>query len=313
VLWDSAYWGQLDGAHTMLTIASFAALVHGGVGRFGGMAASGGLLAAAGMTKVLVAPLAPLLAIVTTSRNGVRGFLVTGASGIVVTALVLLPFTVAGSLGSVVDRVLLANTAMPYTSCNAHNLWMAVGSWQRSNVPVIGSLTLQNIGVLLVLGVYVPLLVRSWRWLRSDEMEASDYLANLVILMAAICCSFFYLTTNLHANHLFMVVPLLLLVAGRGRAYALLAVGCTVAAFLNMAVHDLSLPYSLPAVFSSRSPVFDPYLVFDSLSAPGRHAGGTNLHYTWLQMVLVPFNVLLATIVCVTTYVLAWRLRPTSS
>ena len=115
-------------------------------------------------------------------------------------------------------------------------------------------------------------------------------------------------TANRLANHLFIVVPFLLIVSGRSRALAWLAAGCSLAVFLNMTLHDTNLAYNLPFPLNARSAVLDPYLIFDLAHSPDRYTEARDLHHTWVQLVGIWFNVLLVTIVCATTYVLAWRL-----
>ena len=74
-----------------------------------------------------------------------------------------------------------------------------------------------------------------------------------------------------------------------------------------MALHDLDLPYQLRSILSARSPFEDPYLVFDNEFNPTRHAYGRDVHYTWLQVVVLGFNLMLTAATCFATYWLAWR------
>ena len=84
---------------------------------------------------------------------------------------------------------------------------------------------------------------------------------------------------------------------------------CSVAAFSNMALHDLDLPYRLPSLLSARSPVIDPYLVFDNRLNPTPHAYGVDLHYTWLQLVGITANTTAVFVLACATYRLAWQGR----
>ena len=190
---------------------------------------------------------------------------------------------------------------------NSHNLWMMVGSWQSSDQPLVGPLTPTMIGVSLFVGVSAALLIRSWAWLSSEDLKRSEYLSRLFVLAAAIYTSFFFLSTNLHENHLLMAIPLLLLVAGRSRFFLWLTLACSVAAFLNMALHDIDIPYLLPYPLAERSPFDDPYLVFDQLRNPILHAYGSDVRFTWLQWGGIAMNTLLVAVVWAATCVAAWR------
>ena len=58
--------------------------------------------------------------------------------------------------------------------------------------------------------------------------------------------SFFFLSTFMHENHMFMLLPMLLAVAGRNRQLAYLSLGAGAVGCLNAVVHDLGLPFLLP-------------------------------------------------------------------
>ena len=66
--------------------------------------------------------------------------------------------------------------------------------------------------------------------------------------------------------------------AGRSRALAWLAVGCSVAILLNTTLHDPWLPYALPGFLSAESGTLDVHL---------------DRPYTWLQRIGSFLNTLL--------------------
>jgi hypothetical protein len=289
VLWDSAYWGQPDGIHSFLALAALAAL---GLDR---AAASGALLSAAALTKPLAAPLVPLLAWAAAARSGLRGFVLAGLGGLAAAVVAFQPFLLSGNLVQALSQVLLDVEAMPNTSANAHNLWWLLGPWRDANATVLGILTPKLIGLTLFGIAYLGLVWRFHRRLRSGEMDDGQYRAQLFLVGSAVVCSFFFFSTHLHENHLFLALPLLLVVAGRRSSLAWLAAGCSVAIFLNGFLHDAELPHRLPSILGSISSVTDPHM---------------HRPYTWLQLVGSNLNSLFVALVAGGVYIAAWRARP---
>jgi len=284
VLWTSGFYGQFDSIHTALAVAALAAL---GLRQF---AASGALLAASGLMKPLAAPLVPILVATAAAARGLPGVAAGCAAGVVTGVMIFLPFISTGRFIATVERILRDLNSMPFTSLNSHNLWMAVGAWRPSNLAVLGPITPRHIGLFLFCATSLLLIARSWKWLSGEGIERSDYLARLFLLAAAVHCSFFFFSVNMHENHLFECIPLLLLVAGRSRAMAIMAGICSSVVVVNFVVHNLDFPYTLRFSLSARSPFVDPYLVYDSRLSSIIHAYGTDLHYTWLQIVAIAAN-----------------------
>ncbi len=290
LLFGSAYWGQPDGLHGALAFGALAALA------LGRCATSGVLLSLGGLMKPLAAPLVPLLAVAAGASRGVRGFVTAGVGGLLAAVVVFLPFLLTGRIGPVLQKVLLDVEAMPFTSVNAHNLWWLLGSWQNANASWLGPVSAKGFGLTLFLALYAALLVRALPWMRDATASAGEFGARLYLTAAAVVTSFFFLSTHMHENHMFLTVPLLLAVAGRSRELCLLALGASCAVFLNEALHDLALPHALP-LLGRPSPVLDPHL-------------GTP--YSWIQLVGSFVNALLVAAVFAGTLREAWRIADES-
>ncbi len=287
VLWGSGYWGESDSIMFVFAVASLAMLA------FNRIAFSGMLLAAAVLMKPVAAPLVPVLAGVAWIRHRFRGLMPAALAGAAVSILLFLPFVLSGRTCMTFCRVLSDAEIMPYTSCNAHNLWWLIGYyWHDANAPVIGALTPKMIGLALFGTAFVLLLVHSRQWIAEAEAEAQAYRAGIFLFSAATVATFFFVSTHLHEHHLSMTVPLLLAVAGRDRKLAWLALGCTVACFTNMVLHDLVLPYRLPLSLNASSPVMYPLM---------------QRPFTWLQLAGSYINSGLIALVAVSVYIAAWR------
>lgn len=287
VLFGSAYWGQPDGAHSALAVGALILLA---AGRFAG---SGALLSLGGLAKPLAAPLVPLLAIGAGLRGRARGLLACGAGGLGAAILVFAPWWATGRIAGTLRKVLLDVEAMPFTSVNGHTLWWLLGPWRNANAAWLGPLSAKQIALALFLAAYGALVARWWRRRAAiARLDAEPFAALLFATSAAIVATFFFLSTHMHENHLFLAIPLLLALAGRDRATLRTAAACSVAAFLNMALHDPQLPYALPGFLSAPSTHPDPHL-----SRP----------YTWLQWTGSHANALLVGAVAAAAYRGAWR------
>ena len=291
VLFNSGYWGQPDAIHSALALGSLYA-VGAGVA-----SASGGLLGAAGMMKPLAAPVAPVVALALGAREGLRALTLAILSGLAVVTLLFLPFFLTGRGPSVVVEVFFSVEAMPYTSVNGHNLWWILGAWRDANAPLLGALTPKGVGLGLFAIALLTLLARRLRWFRDRSVSRESYRRGLLLVAAASTIAFFFLSTHMHENHLFLAFPLLLAISGRSRGLAWLALGCGLGSFFNLALHDPELPYALPGPLAAPSPIQDPHM---------------QRAYTWVQLVGSYMNALLIGTVTVGTYVLAWR-RPAAT
>ncbi len=245
VLFGSAWWGQFDSMHAFLAVAAIAAL---GGDRW---ILSAAALSAAGLSKPLAAPLVPILVVAAALRRGLPGVAMAGVSGFLVAVVLFAPFWLTGRGVAALQRVLVDVDIMPFTSLNAHNLWWWVGAWQPANAPGFGGLTPRDWGVGIFLLVAGFLLVRSRGWLR--QAPEAEYRAGLFVLAAALISAFFFFSTHMHENHLFLAVPLLVAVSGRSRRLASLAIGASICVFVNEFLHDPVLLLEFPGWLTAPS------------------------------------------------------------
>jgi Gpi18-like mannosyltransferase len=243
VVFDTGYWGQPDSVHSFFVLAAF--LLLGAPEAFWRRVDAWPAwvcLTLGTLMKPLGAPFFPLLLLLSLWRRGARATLLGIGAAAATTAVVFLPFALAGELGSVLQRVAGDVQLMPNTSSNAHNLWWIYGAWKPANQPAIGPLTLTQIGLLLFALILAALLRRAWLGHRGQRGPTG---AQGLLLALGIALAFFHLSTHLHENHMFLALPLAIALLPfappRDRALRWLVAGLSAGLFLNLITHDLAL------------------------------------------------------------------------
>ena len=226
VIFDSAYWGQPDSAHSMWGVLAFGLLA---LGRWQGSWIAAGLGA---MTKPQLWALMPLFLLVQT-RDRSRPRLAAGMLLALVTVTVVVsPFAVHGRLADFLTLPSQIAGVMPVASANAHNLWWIVsgnpGGFHLDSETVLGPLTYRQVALPLVLAVAVYTLWLAWR--RPT--------ISVFLLAAYQAFGWFMFTTQAHENHPFMVLPLLVMAAPLASIARVLFAIVSVTLLANMALHD---------------------------------------------------------------------------
>jgi Gpi18-like mannosyltransferase len=240
VLVLSGYWGNPDSVQTFFIVLAFALVLQRKPELGWGALALGCLM------KLLAAPYIPLLALATLCRSGFKRLLTAGLAGLAVGLLGLLPFALAGRGGMVLERFFSDLELLPYTSVNGHNLWYLVATWRSAVEPLIGSVTPKTLGLSLFAVAYLLILAGVWRVERQNARAnaaaggpGDD--GHWFVAAAAVAASFFTLSTHMHENHSYAVLPFLILLAGRGRRWAWLLAVVSLSITLNLVNHDLLL------------------------------------------------------------------------
>jgi hypothetical protein len=193
------------------------------------------------MMKPVAVPYFPLFLVLSVCWHRVRSTLVGAAAALATIVVVCFPFAQHDPRRFVAQQV-TDLSSMPFTSCNAHNIWWIFGAWRPADEPWLGPLTATDAGHLFVGVFLLILLVRAWKVALEREVSLAEGLG----LAAALGMGFFLFSTHLHENHFFAVIPLLLPIAAlpwaagpaRTRAALWLFAGVTVGMALNMLAHD---------------------------------------------------------------------------
>jgi hypothetical protein len=261
VLFNSGYWGQPDVVHTFSILLALT-LILVGKPQWGWASA-----ALACMMKPLAIPFLPLLALATLVRSGGRGILLGAAGAFGTALLVYLPFVVTGRGAIALQRLFHDMGLMAFTSSNAHNLWWLLGPWKPANGPWLGPFTPDTVGLGFFAIFYAILLARLWRVERTRLAgrapiargpEALSTQHHWYLGAAAVAFGFFIFSTHMHENHLFGVLPFLVLLAGSGRRGLTLALAVSGVVVVNMAIHDWYLAQNVWSKVGGASGYYHP-------------------------------------------------------
>ena len=252
-LMDASILGYLDAQYVLPAIAAIAAAASGWP------ALAGALIAAAVLTKaqgIFIAP-AVLLAIWTTGapEQWLSRVMRAAAAGLVTAAAIIAPVVAAGGWPNMVQALgRLATHDM--LSANAANLWWVIG-WVlrvRYSVHDMGlwpALTaparILNISRVIEIGYPDPRTIGialtaaaiAWAlWIALPSAIRHPPSATDVWLLAGVAAfavhAYATLSAQVHENHLFAAVPLLVLAAAGRRGFRPIAIGVSAVVALNL-------------------------------------------------------------------------------
>jgi len=232
IIFDSAYYGQLDAVHSLLLVAAVVIIGEGFPG-WGWL-----VMGIAMLTKPQTYVVAPLLVLVTARRFGWWGLVRGGLASVVGGLLVVLPFLRFGTFDSFARYMISISQVHPVVGANADNFWwwmtggQAARIFDTTPVPVLAalglSLSYRTAGVVLVLGVLLVVWYAAWHRPHPPALYEWAALSALV---------FFVLSTEMHENYMYLTLPLLALVFYNERRFTILYAGLSVTFLANMALH----------------------------------------------------------------------------
>jgi len=260
VVFSTGYWGHPDSVFCFLVLAALVVL-GSARRRSNSTLLSGALLALALLTKPLAAPYIPLLAGLGVVWHGVRRTLLGIAAALGTGVLACLPFILREGAATFIQHMGDNLRVMPFTTCNAHNIWWLIAPWQLAGEVWHWPLTLTQLGLGLVCLYLAALAVLA---LRTHHRAPGGLAAEHGIALAAgTAFAFFMLATRLHENHMFPVAVFLTALlpwpaphaAGAQRAALVLLAAASLGSLLNMALHDPALSALWPRATAALTPV----------------------------------------------------------
>lgn len=238
VIFDVAYWGQPDAAHSLLAVLAF------GLPRAGRWAGGWVAAALAALTKPQAWAVLPLFAFGQLRRGGPLRVLIGALIGGLTVVVVLLPFILTRRLHEFLTLPREMADTMPVASAYAHNLWWLVTGGAQPLIfdkeLLAGPLSYRDASLALMAAF--SLLVFRLAWRGSAE--------RLTLLAAYQAFGWFVLTTRAHENHAFFVLPLLALALPVARWPRLIFAGISATLLLNMVLHDPLLAPGLETLIS---------------------------------------------------------------
>lgn len=245
VLINASVLGYLD---LLYVLPAAGAIVAAASGR---AAIAGALIAAALLTKAQAIFIAPAVAVAlwTCGEPDDRGrrFASAIAAAVVVAAIVVAPVVLAGGLPNMIQALSrLAQHDM--VSANACNLWWIVGYvvralasmhdlgvWTAFTMPpsILGISRMVEIGYPNPRLVGIALTAAAAAWALWTARRSRD-LALLAALGAFLVHAYSTLSAQVHENHLFAAVPLLVLASGGRREFRFVAAGVSAVVALNL-------------------------------------------------------------------------------
>jgi hypothetical protein len=245
-LFDASILGYLDAPYVLPAMAALAAAVAGWP------AIAGALIAASVLTKaqgVFIAP-AVALALWTSGARDMRiKRLLSAAGGAGAAAvLILAPVIAAGGWRNMLQALgRLAQHDM--LSANAANLWWVIGyllrvrysihdlgAWAAFTAParILGIQRVIEIGYPdpRTIGIVLTVAAAAWALWRAYQFASDLWL--IAGVAAFIVHAYATLSAQVHENHLFAAVPLLVLASAGRRAFAPIAVGVSAVVALNL-------------------------------------------------------------------------------
>jgi hypothetical protein len=173
--------------------------------------------------------------------------------------LLFAPFVAEWGVTAMAERLLGDVTIMSYTSVNAHNLWWLYGPWRDADQSLVGPLSATHLGLFAFAGALSAVIVLAVR--RHRERHLGLHAAQGLSLAALLAAAFFLLSTHLHENHLFAVLPLLLGAIAAApprnsalpRAWLILG-GLTIGVAWNVAAHDYAWRQHWPLSLGADTP-----------------------------------------------------------
>lgn len=232
VLLDGALWGQTDVIAASLVLVGILAATEGHDLR------AGAAMAAALMIKPQPLVFVPVVLCFIFKRGGAAAamrYVVSGAAMLVAIWLPVL-LTHPAELAAFRDAVGVQFGPAQTATASAFNLWWLAGqSGTLATAPLLGPISLQDAGTLLVVGSVAAVCVALLR-------SCSE--TRLVLGAALVATSFFVLGPIQHERYLVPAIPLLVLATIYQRSSLWLLLVASASAFFNMVVILVSAPPS---------------------------------------------------------------------
>ncbi len=210
IIYNTAYWGQVDSVNALFMFFCIVFLVNE---RYMWSTICISLAILTKIQSIILLPLVLAVVLVNSERKDIFKMLFANTA---VVLTVLMPFIRGGVIVQLVRRCLFSVGWQPYVTANAYNIWFLVSprapeDWLTTlrDTYTLSGISLRSIGFALIIA-YTLLIV--YQVLKNKK--------NAVIAAAGMTLAFFILPTEIHERYLFPLFPLLSLIALDDMRYA---------------------------------------------------------------------------------------------
>jgi len=239
IIFNSAYWGQVDSVSSLLALGAILALINDKYGL------AWGLITIGILTKIQLFVLLPVMILIPWKRNGFKQLVNSMAYAWCTFVFILLPFFRFHQVDRVIERVFKAVGEYPFLSLYAFNIWWLFsggqGRWAPDMRLFLGLFSYRTLGTML-LGIFFILLVR---YLYSREKDE-----NAVFLCSAMAfIGFFMLPTEMHERYIMPAFVFLVLAAVKNRSLMAVYAALSLTTFFNLLIALIwTYPKNFPMV-----------------------------------------------------------------
>lgn len=230
IIYDAAYWGQVDAVNTLFMTLSIIFLINKKY------IYSTIFIILAVLTKVQSISLVPVVFTVIVLNCDFNK-----ATKIILTAIltsfsVLFPFIITGTLPLVIKNILNSVGRYPFVTVNSYNSWFLISpdapdlSNTLSDSTHLYSISLKNIGFIF-LAIYTLIVI--YQLSKRDDEET------IILAATSMTFAFFMLPTEIHERYLFPFFALLSLIVLNSRKYTGVYIVLSITFLLNLMMISL--------------------------------------------------------------------------
>ncbi len=242
VIYDTAYWGQVDSVNTLFMFLSVLFLIQK---RF---IFSSVFITLAVLTKFQSIILLPIIIIIILMNCNYKMLLKLALYNILTVLIILLPFVFGGTFLYVINVYINSVGKYPHVTMNAFNFWYLISPinsarWQNTlndNLVFFG-FSLKQIGLILF-AFYVLLVI--YQLIKNKQKD------NIILASSSVAFAFFMLPTQIHERYLFPFFALFSLIAYKNKKYLLIYITLSITFLLNLMM-VLSFQSNSHFIFSS--------------------------------------------------------------
>jgi Gpi18-like mannosyltransferase len=226
IIYNTAYWGQVDSVNTLFMFLSIIFLIHKKY------IPSTIFIVLAVLTKFQSIVLVPVIGMVILMNFNIKKIIKIFLTNTIVISIILLPYILGGVFWKVIDTIFGSVDRHPFVTANAYNIWYLISpriptNWMEGlndSFQVLG-FSLKFIGLAL-LGIYTILVL--YQLFKKCDKD------NIILAAASMAFAFFMLPTQIHDRYLFPFFALFILIVFNNKKYLLIYIFSSITYLFNL-------------------------------------------------------------------------------